>query len=111
MIVPIEPSTQKTIERRLKMTNGKTLSLVRMSDVQLQEVKWLWKPYIPFGKLTIIQGDPGEGKTTFALQLAAACSSGVALPGMEIAERRHRYYGCIRGNRLCPAWKLQNPSM
>lgn len=86
MIVPIEPSTQKTIERRLKMTNGKTLSLVRMSDVQLQEVKWLWKPYIPFGKLTIIQGDPGEGKTTFALQLAAACSSGVALPGMEIAE-------------------------
>lgn len=67
MIVPIEPSRQKTIERRLKMTNEKTLSLVRMSDVQLQEVKWLWKPYIPFGKLTIIQGDPGEGKTTFAL--------------------------------------------
>ena len=44
MIVPIEPSSQKTIERRLKMTNEKTLSLVRMSDVQLQEVKWLWKP-------------------------------------------------------------------
>ena len=53
------------------MTTEKTLSLVRMSDVQLQEVKWLWKPYIPFGKLTIIQGDPGEGKTTFALRLAA----------------------------------------
>lgn len=86
MIVPIEPSTQKFIERNLKMTNKKSLSLVRMSDVQLQEVKWLWKPYIPFGKLTIIQGDPGEGKTTFALRLAAACSSGVALPGMEIAE-------------------------
>lgn len=86
MIVPIETPMQKSTERKEKMTTEKTLSLVRMSDVQLQEVKWLWKPYIPFGKLTIIQGDPGEGKTTFALRLAAACSSGVALPGMEIAE-------------------------
>lgn len=68
------------------MSTEKTLSLVRMSDVRLQEVKWLWKPYIPFGKLTIIQGDPGEGKTTLALRLAAACSSGTALPGMEIAQ-------------------------
>ena len=86
MIALTEPLTQKSTERKEKMTTEKTLSLVRISDVQLQEVKWLWKPYIPFGKLTIIQGDPGEGKTTFALRLAAACSSGVALPGMEIAE-------------------------
>ena len=86
MIVPTETPTQKSTERKRKMTTEKTLSLVRLSDVQLQEVKWLWKPYIPFGKLTIIQGDPGEGKTTFALRLTAACSSGVALPGMEISE-------------------------
>ncbi len=86
MIVPTETPMQKYTERKEKMTIPKTLSLVRMSDVKLQEVRWLWKPYIPFGKLTIIQGDPGEGKTTFALRLAAACSSGVALPGMEIAE-------------------------
>lgn len=49
----------------------------------MREVKWLWYPYIPFGKLTIIQGDPGEGKTTFALRLAAACSTGTAMPGMK----------------------------
>lgn len=60
--------------------------MIRMSDVELQEVNWLWKPYIPFGKITIVQGDPGEGKTTFALQLAAACTSGRALPGMENTE-------------------------
>ena len=54
-----------------------------MSDVELQRVEWLWYPYIPFGKLTMIQGDPGEGKTTLALRLAAACSRGDALPGME----------------------------
>ena len=59
------------------------LEILRLSDVPLQEVKWLWYPYIPFGKITIIQGDPGEGKTTLALRLAAACTTGQTLPGME----------------------------
>ena len=49
-------------------------------------MQWLWHPYIPFGKLTIIQGDPGEGKTTLALRLAATCSTGTPLPGMEPME-------------------------
>ena len=52
----------------------------------LQQVQWLWEQYIPFGKITIIQGDPGEGKTTLALRLAAACSTGKPLPGMEPLE-------------------------
>ena len=62
------------------------LQIRKLSEVELQEVGWLWYPYIPYGKITIIQGDPGEGKTTLALRLAAACSTGQALPGMEIAE-------------------------
>ena len=62
------------------------LQIRKLSEVELQEVNWLWYPYIPYGKITIIQGDPGEGKTTLALRLAAACSNGQALPGMEIAE-------------------------
>ena len=49
-------------------------------------MQWLWHPYIPFGKLSIIQGDPGEGKTTLALRLASACSTGNPLPGMESME-------------------------
>ena len=57
--------------------------ILRMSEVQLREVDWLWYPYIPFGKLTILQGDPGEGKTTLALRLAAACSAGRPMPGMK----------------------------
>ncbi len=57
--------------------------ILRMSEVQLREVDWLWYPYIPFGKLTILQGDPGEGKTTLALRLAAACSVGRPMPGMK----------------------------
>jgi RecA-family ATPase len=51
-----------------------------MDVVQAEEVRWLWRPYIPLGKITIIQGDPGEGKTTFALALVAALTAGNALP-------------------------------
>ena len=57
-----------------------------MDQVALQQVQWLWEPYVPFGKITIIQGDPGEGKTTLALRLAAACSTGEPLPGMDPLE-------------------------
>ena len=39
------------------------LNIINMADVEAVAVKWLWKPYIPLGKITIIQGDPGEGKT------------------------------------------------
>lgn len=62
------------------------VEMLRMSDVVQTEVSFLWKPYIPFGKLTILQGNPGEGKTYFAMQLAAACTNRVQLPGMEVME-------------------------
>ena len=57
--------------------------MLRMADVELTSVDWLWFPYIPFGKLTIIQGNPVEGKTYFAMRLAAACTNRKPLPGME----------------------------
>lgn len=57
--------------------------MVCMNDVEQTEVDWLWYPYIPFGKLTIVQGNPGEGKTFFAMQLAAACTNREFLPDME----------------------------
>lgn len=44
------------------------LKIISMDEVQSKEVNWLWYPYIPYGKITIIQGDPGEGKTTLALR-------------------------------------------
>ena len=65
---------------------AKPVPMLRMADVELTSVEWLWFPYIPFGKLTIIQGNPGEGKTYFAMRLAAACTNRKSLPNMEPLE-------------------------
>lgn len=59
------------------MTN---LSLINMADVESKNVEFLWYPYIPYGKITIIQGDPGEGKTTAVLRIAALLTKGEKLP-------------------------------
>ena len=63
-----------------------SVKIIRMSDVELTPVEWLWKPYLPFGKLSVLQGNPGEGKTYFAMHLAAACTNGKLLPNMERME-------------------------
>ena len=48
------------------------LEVLALSSIQREEIRWLWEPYIPVGKLTILEGDPGIGKTWVAL---AICSS------------------------------------
>ena len=63
------------------------LNLIKMSEIQSEEIEWLWYPFIPYGKLTIIQGDPGDGKTTLALNIAAKLSRGESLDEeMKISE-------------------------
>ena len=56
------------------------LKLIRMNEVEATAIEWLWYPYIPYGKITVIQGDPGDGKTTVVLAIAAAVTTGAALP-------------------------------
>ncbi len=58
----------------------KDYSLIYYKDIESRKIDWLWYPYIPFGKITIIQGDPGEGKTTFVLDLLSKLSTGRKLP-------------------------------
>lgn len=38
------------------------LEIIKASEITPREVRWLWYPYIPFGKVTLLQGDPGDGK-------------------------------------------------
>ena len=54
--------------------------IIRMSEIEPQEVKWLWYPYIPQGKISLIQGDAGDGKTMLILTLSALLSQGLPLP-------------------------------
>jgi hypothetical protein len=51
-----------------------------IDTVAPQPVTFLWKPYIPLGKLTMLEGDPGEGKSWLSLAIATALSLGTALP-------------------------------
>ena len=55
------------------------LKIINMSDVESKEISWLWYPFIPYGKLTIIQGDPGEGKTTLVFNIKAVIFKGHGL--------------------------------
>ena len=46
-----------------EMTVSVPLEVVKASEIEPKEVKWLWYPYIPVGKVTLLQGDPGDGKS------------------------------------------------
>ena len=57
------------------------LKLINMEqvEVEVEKIDWLLYPFIPFGKVTIVQGDPGEGKTTMVLQIIAKLTKGEAV--------------------------------
>ena len=53
--------------------------IINMDDVEIEQVEWLWEGFIPVGKLTMLHGDPGKGKTMAMLNLIAAFTTGRAL--------------------------------
>lgn len=61
------------------MALGKAV-IINMQDIEVENVNWLWYPYIPFGKVTVIQGDPGNGKTTFILAVSSIVTNGLSFP-------------------------------
>ena len=80
---------KKAIAETITIKESEAEELVPMlcyEDIEQTSVDWLWFPYIPFGKLTIIQGNPGEGKTYFAMMLTAACTNRKLFPNMEDIE-------------------------
>ena len=63
------------------------LEIIKASEIEPKEVKWLWYPYIPFGKVTLLQGDPGDGKSKLLLSIAALLSKGEHLHFADEEER------------------------
>ena len=86
------------------------VKIVCMSQIETQPVHWLWYPYIPRGKITILQGDPGDGKTTLALHIAAQLSRGLMygreqefMPGRTVVLSAEDGYGDTIKPRLLAA--------
>lgn len=62
-------------------------TFVTLSTVKRRKVQWLWRPYIPFGMLTILEGDPGLGKSFLSMYLASTISTGGRFPdGQRISQ-------------------------
>lgn len=77
--------TNKTVQKRLEPE----LKLINMDTVEVEQIEWLLYPFIPYGKVTIIQGDPGEGKTTMVLQIIAKLTRGeTILPADSTKDKR-----------------------
>lgn len=65
------------------------------SSITETAVDWLWYPYIPFGKITLLQGDPGCGKSTLMMNLISAASNGSFAPdGRRLKKPMHVIYQC-----------------
>lgn len=84
------------------MSKKPELKLINMADVEATEVNGFGIRISPYGKITIIQGDPGEGKTTLILNLAAMLSKGDKLPESEIkTEPINMIYQTAYSRNLC----------
>jgi hypothetical protein len=58
-----------------------SIALMRtLADVTARAVEWLWRPWIPLGAITLLDGDPGLGKSTITIDLAARVTRGWAMP-------------------------------
>ena len=53
---------------------------IRLSEVTPERVTWLWPGRLPRGKVVVLDGDPGLGKSTIAEDLAARTSTGSPMP-------------------------------
>src|SRR5687767_8209686 len=58
---------------------------VKCADITPASVSWLWKPYLARGKLAVLDGDPGTGKSFVTIDLAARITTGVPMPGAPAA--------------------------
>lgn len=78
-----EQTSLKKREANKKIQPKRRATLVQLSTVEAKEVSWLWYPYIPRGKITLLEGDPSAGKTFLSLALCASITKGFAFLGQD----------------------------
>ena len=60
--------------------NKSALNVIRLSEVEPKPIRWLWPNFIPRGKLSLLVGHPGQGKSTLTAEIAAIVSTGREWP-------------------------------
>ena len=75
-VTPEQPGEQKETEPEQEKQAGSKSKYIRLSEVESTAAEWLWYPYIPRGKITLMTADPGTGKTFLSLYLASQVSTG-----------------------------------
>lgn len=76
-------------QQRQEPPKGK-LSVVRMDQVPREQIEFLWEPFIAYGKITGLAGDPGLGKSQVTIDLAARVTTGAELPNLSIGQAPKR---------------------
>jgi len=87
-LMATEPMPEKPRQKKKQTAEKKSQeilipSIKCLGDIQSEEVDWLWEPYIPKGKITLLEGDPNDGKTFFALAVASIVSRGWGFPEID----------------------------
>ena len=93
-IILLRSRSSAVLGRKCEVKMGSAL-FDYYSNITSKAVDWLWYPYIPLGKLTVIQGDPGDGKSTFVVNLVALLTRGLPMPdGYSTVGSRVAVYQC-----------------
>ena len=95
----IPPLDEAVVESQLdrayeKIQKEKKANAINLDEVEPEDVPWLWYPYIPEGKLSIIAGEPGVSKTFLETEIAAIVSTGRPFPGSD--QRRASRIVCVQ---------------
>jgi hypothetical protein len=85
------------------LPSGRPPTLVSMAAIASEEPEWLWENRIPLGGITLLEGDPGHGKSTLTDDLVARLTSGRAMPLSKDEEAKAAGAVLLRGEESLKA--------
>ena len=85
---PAEPGLEALRASRAMLQRGRVVNIRCGADIKPQAIDWLWPGWLPAGKLTILAGAAGTGKTTLALAVGALVTAGGRWPDGSTSARK-----------------------
>lgn len=68
------------LDHLLPLEEAQPLPVFRATNIRTRRVQWVWPSYFPLGKLSTLEGDPGDGKSTLTIDLVSRWSTGAPMP-------------------------------